>query len=126
MNFVAKGENPFTEHNSAIRSGVPDPADSSTPTNSSLVAALKLAGPNRRRGRGGKPPRRQHAVRSRRGIRAGGGRKNHALDGRNQPGSRLRSLAGNHDLKADSEGDENGNDERLLRAFGVLAEPGGE
>ena len=43
VNFVAKGENPFTEHYSAIRAEVPDPADSSTQTNSSLVAALKLA-----------------------------------------------------------------------------------
>ena len=42
VNYVAKGENPFTEHYSAIRAEVPDPADLSTQTNSRLVAALKL------------------------------------------------------------------------------------
>ncbi len=42
-NFVAKGENPFTEHYSAIRAEVPDPEDLSTQTNSNLIAALKLA-----------------------------------------------------------------------------------
>ena len=43
VNFIAKGENPFTEHYSAIRAEVPDPADPSTQTNTKLVAALKLA-----------------------------------------------------------------------------------
>lgn len=40
---VSKGENPWTEHYSAIKAEVPDPADASTQLNSGLIAQLQRA-----------------------------------------------------------------------------------
>ncbi len=42
-NIVTKGSNPFTEHFSAVRAEVPDPADPTTQLNTGLVAALEDA-----------------------------------------------------------------------------------
>jgi nicotinamidase-related amidase len=41
--YVAKGQNPWTEHFSAIRAEVPDPTDPSTQTSAELVGALARA-----------------------------------------------------------------------------------
>lgn len=43
VNYWRKGENPFTEHYSALRADVPDPQDSATQANVALLAALKTA-----------------------------------------------------------------------------------
>lgn len=40
---VSKGENPWTEHYSAIKAEVPDPEDTSTQLNSKLIAQLQMA-----------------------------------------------------------------------------------
>ena len=40
VDYVRKGENPFTEHYSAIAADVPDPEDSATLPNQALLAAL--------------------------------------------------------------------------------------
>jgi nicotinamidase/pyrazinamidase len=40
---VTKGENPWTEHYSAIRAEVPDPTDPATDTNTALLARLRQA-----------------------------------------------------------------------------------
>ena len=41
--FVAKGENPWTEHYSAMMAEVPDPADAATQLNSTLLHSLQSA-----------------------------------------------------------------------------------
>lgn len=41
--YVLKGQNPFTEHYSAIRADVPDPVDPATETNHALVESLRQA-----------------------------------------------------------------------------------
>ncbi len=41
--FVTKGSNPWTEHFSAVRAEVPDPADPTTQVNTALVATLQEA-----------------------------------------------------------------------------------
>lgn len=41
--YAMKGQNPFTEHYSAIRADVPDPADPATDTNRALVEILRRA-----------------------------------------------------------------------------------
>lgn len=41
VNYVTKGSNPFTEHYSAIKADVPDPADPSTGVNMNLVNILE-------------------------------------------------------------------------------------
>lgn len=41
--FWRKGENPFTEHYSALRADVPDPADTATQANVALLDALREA-----------------------------------------------------------------------------------
>ncbi|WP_395088478.1 hypothetical protein [Armatimonas sp.] len=43
VDYIRKGENPFTEHYSAIAADVPDPEDASTLPNHSLLAALSQA-----------------------------------------------------------------------------------
>ncbi|MBL8251060.1 MAG: hypothetical protein JNK31_05290 [Candidatus Competibacter sp.] len=43
VNYVAKGHNPWTEHYSAVRADVPDPYDSSTQLNISLLQILEGA-----------------------------------------------------------------------------------
>jgi len=43
VNYVHKGENPLTEHYSAIKAEVPDPADPATQPNTALLASLKDA-----------------------------------------------------------------------------------
>lgn len=43
VNFVRKGENPFTEHYSAIAADVPDPTDPATLPNQALLTALSGA-----------------------------------------------------------------------------------
>jgi len=43
VNYIAKGANVFTEHYSAIRAEVPDPADPATQVNTSLIEALRKA-----------------------------------------------------------------------------------
>ena len=43
VNYVRKGENPFTEHYSAIAADVPDPADLATLPNQALLASLAQA-----------------------------------------------------------------------------------
>ena len=40
VDYVCKGENPFTEHYSAIAADVPDPTDPATLPNQTLLAAL--------------------------------------------------------------------------------------
>jgi nicotinamidase-related amidase len=44
VNKVTKGQNPYTEHYSAIRAEVPDPDDAETQANATLLAALRGAG----------------------------------------------------------------------------------
>lgn len=41
--FVTKGSNPYTEHFSAVKAEVPDPADPSTQVNTNLVQTLEQA-----------------------------------------------------------------------------------
>ena len=43
VNFVRKGENPRTEHYSAIRADVPDPTDPATQVNTALINQLSQA-----------------------------------------------------------------------------------
>lgn len=43
VNLVAKGNNPLTEHFSAVKAEVPDPADPSTQLNKELVRSLEQA-----------------------------------------------------------------------------------
>jgi nicotinamidase/pyrazinamidase len=43
VNVVIKGMNPTTEHYSAVRAEVPDPADDSTQVNASLVRSIAAA-----------------------------------------------------------------------------------
>jgi nicotinamidase-related amidase len=43
VDTVTKGSNPWTEHYSAIRAEVPDPADAGTRTNAALIEALAAA-----------------------------------------------------------------------------------
>jgi nicotinamidase-related amidase len=43
VNKILKGQNPYTEHYSAIQAEVPDPADDETQTNTQLLAALRRA-----------------------------------------------------------------------------------
>ena len=43
VTFWRKGENPFTEHYSALRADVPDPADPATQANVALLDALRSA-----------------------------------------------------------------------------------
>lgn len=43
VDFVIKGNNIWTEHYSAVKADVPDPADPSTQTNTALIASLKEA-----------------------------------------------------------------------------------
>lgn len=43
VNYVFKGQNPWTEHYSAVQADVPDPTDPGTQINSSLIQALQNA-----------------------------------------------------------------------------------
>lgn len=43
VDFVTKGSNPFTEHFSAVRAEVPDPADPNTQLNAGLLTTLEEA-----------------------------------------------------------------------------------
>lgn len=43
VNFVPKGNNPFTEHYSGVQADVPDPADPTTKLNTALIDALNEA-----------------------------------------------------------------------------------